>query len=205
MPVRVRSVIPGGRQTVRARATVGRWSKRPYLWRQLALVFAAGGVVVFAVLASTLVRSSPPLSPGVVADKVLIEKTARRLTLLQHGRVLKSYRVSLGRQPEGSKRQEGDYRTPEGLYVIDARTARSRFHRALHISYPNPLDTAQAVARRVSPGGDIMIHGIRNGFGWVGRLHRLVDWTQGCIAVTDAEIEEIWRAVPDGTEVEIRP
>jgi murein L,D-transpeptidase YafK len=162
-------------------------------------------VISVAVALTVAIRSSPPLPPGTIADRVLIEKTARRLTLLQQGRVLKRYRVSLGRQPKGPKQQEGDYRTPEGRYVIDARTPRSRFHLGLHVSYPNAQDIAQAAARGVSPGGDIMIHGIRNGFGWVGPLHRLVDWTQGCVAVTNAEIEEISRVVPDGTEVEIRP
>lgn len=172
----------------------------------MALLFIGTVVVISVVLSLTFATpSSPPLRPGAVADGVLIEKAARRLTLLQHGRVLKTYRVSLGRQPRGPKQQEGDHRTPEGQYVIDGRSADSRFHLALHLSYPNPRDIAQATSRGVSPGGDIMIHGIRNGFGWVGPLQRLVDWTQGCIAVTNAEIEEIWRVVPNGAEVEIRP
>lgn len=197
-----RSVIGGGPHSVGRRAGEGP-PKKPHLRGAVALVLAGTGVILALALISA--PSSPPLPLGVVADRVLIEKTARRLTLFQRGRVLKSYRVSLGTQPEGPKQQEGDYRTPEGRYVIDARASRSRFHLALHVSYPNAQDIAQAAARGVSPGGDVMIHGIRNGFGWVGPLHRLVDWTQGCIAVTNPEIDEIARVVPNGTEVEIRP
>ncbi|MGI8997269.1 MAG: L,D-transpeptidase family protein [Pyrinomonadaceae bacterium] len=111
----------------------------------------------------------------------------------------------LGGQPIGHKFQEGDSKTPEGKYVVDRRNPHSRFHLALHLSYPNEADVARAKRAGVSPGGDIMIHGIRNGFGWIGRLHRVTDWTEGCIAVTDSEIEEIWRAVPDKTEITIEP
>ena len=145
------------------------------------------------------------LPQNTTADAVLVEKSARRLTLLRDGQPLKTYRVSLGRQPRGPKVQEGDHRTPEGAYMIDYRNAASGYHRALHVSYPDADDVARAQMLGVSPGGDIMIHGIRNRFGWLGRLHRLADWTQGCIAVTNPEIREIWRAVPDGTRIEIRP
>lgn len=101
--------------------------------------------------------------------------------------------------------EEGDGRTPEGVYSIDRRKVKSTFHRALHVSYPNDDDLAQAKARSVSPGGDIMIHGLPNGLGFLGKLHLKGDWTAGCIAVTNPQIEEIWRAVPDGTKVEIVP
>ena len=146
-----------------------------------------------------------PLSPDAKADRLLVEKAARRLTLFRGATPLKSYHVALGRAPIGPKKREGDYRTPEGAYLIDRRKQDSAFHRALHISYPSPTDTAQARKHGVEPGGDIMIHGIRNGLGWLGALHRTRDWTAGCIAVTNAQIEEIWRAVPDGTSIEIRP
>jgi len=146
-----------------------------------------------------------PLPPGTVADKILIEKKDRQLTLLSNGKTLKVYKVALGRNPEGKKLEEGDKRTPEGTYVIDRRKEKSRYHRALHISYPNSDDIAQAKARGVSPGGDIMIHGLPNGIGFVGKLHVKRDWTLGCIAVTNPEIEEIMRAVPDGAVVEIVP
>lgn len=146
-----------------------------------------------------------PLPQNVTADRVLVEKAARRLTLLRNGTALKTYRVALGRAPLGPKEQEGDQRTPEGLYLIDFHKEDSDYHRALHVSYPEQRDIDRAAAAGVPPGFDIMVHGIRNGKGWIGAFHRMTDWTAGCIAVTDAEIEEIWRAVPDGTPIEIRP
>lgn len=139
------------------------------------------------------------------ADKVLIEKNERRLTLLSKGKVLKTYQISLGGNPIGPKERQGDNKTPEGIYRIDSRNRNSRFHLALHVSYPNEKDKKRAQELGVSPGGDIMIHGIKNGFSWVGDLHTEVDWTKGCIAVTDEEIEEIEKVVPNGTIVEIRP
>lgn len=161
--------------------------------------FAAAGVLIGAHL------NLHPLTANAIADHVIVEKGARRLTLLREGIPLKTYRIALGRVPVGAKEQEGDQRTPEGTYVIDFHKADSDFHRALHISYPESRDVDRAAARGVSPGSDIMIHGIRNGMGWIGALHRRTDWTAGCIAVTDFEIEEIWRAVPDRTSIEIRP
>jgi murein L,D-transpeptidase YafK len=124
---------------------------------------------------------------------------------LKDGEIIRSYRVALGRDPLGPKVKEGDGRTPEGRYRIDGRNAASAFYRALHVSYPNATDRERANKDRVPPGGDIMIHGIKNGIGWVGRLHRLVDWTNGCIAVTDEEMRDIWNAVPANTPIEIRP
>ena len=121
------------------------------------------------------------------------------------GQVLRTYKVALGRNPVGPKTRLGDHKTPEGEYVIDAKKNPSRFHLALHLSYPNQADRERAQRENVNPGGDVEIHGIENGLGWIGSLHRDVDWTDGCIAVTDSEIEEIWRAVAVGTPVEIRP
>lgn len=138
-------------------------------------------------------------------DKVLIEKKDRRLMLMSKGEILKTYRIALGGNPNGPKERQGDNKTPEGVYIIDSRNVDSRYHRSLHISYPNERDRRRARELGVSPGGDIMIHGIKNGFSWVGEAHAQVDWTRGCIAVTDEEIEEIARAVPNGTTVEIRP
>lgn len=138
------------------------------------------------------------------ADRILIEKKERRLTLFSKGKVLKTYRIALGGNPDGPKERQGDNKTPEGIYRIDSRNRDSRYHLSLHISYPNEKDKKRAQELGVSPGGDIMIHGIKNGLAWVGDLHREVDWTQGCIAVTNQEIEEIERLVPNGTIVEIR-
>jgi murein L,D-transpeptidase YafK len=138
-------------------------------------------------------------------DRILIEKNARRLMLISQGEVLKSYNIALGGDPIGPKERQGDNKTPEGTYVIDGRNKDSRFHLSLHISYPNERDKNRAKKLGVSPGGDIMIHGIKNGFSWVGDAHAEVDWTKGCIAVTDEEIEEISKLAPNGTIVEIRP
>jgi len=139
------------------------------------------------------------------ADKILIEKQERRLTLLSKGNVIKTYRIALGGNPYGPKERQGDNKTPEGTYIIDSRNKDSSYHLSLHISYPNDEDKRRAKSLGVSPGGDIMIHGIMNGFSWIGEFHTASDWTKGCIAVTDEEIEEIDKLVPDGTIVEIRP
>jgi tetratricopeptide (TPR) repeat protein len=139
------------------------------------------------------------------ADRILIEKKQRRLTLFSKGEVLKTYRIALGGNPDGPKERQGDNKTPEGTYFIDSRNKDSRYHLSLHISYPNDKDKRRAKELGVSPGGDIMIHGLKNGFSWIGDYHTEVDWTKGCIAVTDEEIEEIGKVVPNGTVVEIRP
>ena len=162
-------------------------------------------VVCAAVLVGWARWPMPALPPAARADRVVVEKSARRLTIYRDGAALKAYRVALGREPVGHKQREGDGRTPQGAYRIDGRLAASGFHLALHVSYPNERDGAAAARGGAHPGGAIMIHGVKNGLGWLGRAHRLVDWTDGCIAVTDREIEEIWRAVPDGTRVEISP
>jgi murein L,D-transpeptidase YafK len=139
------------------------------------------------------------------ADQVIVIKHEHTLTLLSHGRVLKTYKISLGGSPIGQKQQQGDHKTPEGRYILDRRNTRSRFYRSIHISYPSPEDRARAAQAGVDPGGDVMIHGLPNGFGWLGELHRSLDWTDGCVAVTDQEMDELWQAIPDGTPIEIKP
>jgi murein L,D-transpeptidase YafK len=139
------------------------------------------------------------------ADRVVVLKSVRTLQLLSHGKVIKTYKVALGGDPAGPKARQGDHKTPEGIYVLDSRNAHSRFHKAIHISYPNANDREAARKAKVPPGGDVFVHGLPNGYGWVGASHRLKDWTDGCIAVTDEEIDEIWLAVADGTPIEIRP
>ncbi|ANA39148.1 peptidase [Geobacter anodireducens] len=138
-------------------------------------------------------------------DRILIEKKDRRLSLLSMGEVIRTYKIALGGNPVGPKERQGDNKTPEGSYVIEGRNKGSRYHLSLRISYPNEKDKKRARELGVSPGGDIMIHGIKNGLSQVGAAHAEVDWTQGCIAVTDEEIEEIAEAAPNGTVVEIRP
>ena len=127
------------------------------------------------------------------------------MTLMSHGEVLKTYKVALGTVPVGAKQHTGDHKTPEGLYKVDWKNAQSQFHKALHVSYPNAEDRARAKKMGVEPGGDIEIHGLGAKFGWIGAMHRAHDWTDGCVAVTNEEIDEIWPLVPVGTVIEIKP
>jgi murein L,D-transpeptidase YafK len=139
------------------------------------------------------------------ADRVVVLKKERTLQLLRHGKVIKSYKVALGGDPLGPKTRQGDHKTPEGVYTLDSRNAHSQFYKSIHISYPSARDRASARAQGVSPGGDVFVHGLANGYRWLGSSHRMKDWTDGCIAVTNEEIDEIWAAVTDGTPIEIRP
>jgi murein L,D-transpeptidase YafK len=165
------------------------------------LAVAAAGAITVAAHADD--DPPPPLPADARADRILLVKQRHELTLFRADAVLRRYTVALSRGGPGPKRREGDLLVPEGPYTIAGRNARSLFHRALRISYPEPRDIAAARARGEPPGGDIMIHGLPNGLGWFGAVHRQYDWTAGCIAVTDAEIEEIWRVVPDHTPIEI--
>ena len=137
------------------------------------------------------------------ADRLVVKKAERRLYLMRDDQPLRSYEIALGFQPIGHKTREGDGRTPEGRYLIDRRNDRSRFHKALHISYPNPGDRLRAEHRGEPPGGMILIHGQPNGKGRSTRIED--DWTLGCIAVSDREIDEIWSLTVDGTPIEILP
>jgi murein L,D-transpeptidase YafK len=139
------------------------------------------------------------------ADAILILKKEHRMELLADGKVIRTYNVALGQGGLPPKQREGYALTPEGHYVIDAKYEHSKYHKALHVSYPNPADRRRAARQGVPPGGAIMVHGLPNGKSWVGARHRLFDWTLGCIAVTDEEIDEVFTLVPVGTPVEIRP
>jgi len=158
-------------------------------------------ISLVAVVGWAQTDANPPLH----ADRVIVIKKDRELKLLSHGNVIKTYKVALGGDPVGPKTRQGDHKTPEGGYLLDARNAHSQFYKSIHISYPNARDRAAARKQGVSPGGDIFVHGLPNGYRYVGAAHRLKDWTDGCIAVTDEEIDEIWAAVPNGTPIEIRP
>ena len=140
------------------------------------------------------------------ADKILIVKSSHSLQLIGQNRVLKSYSISLGGNPIGAKAQQGDEKTPEGKYRIDFKNPNSAYHLSLHISYPNSEDILQAKRLGVSPGGGIFIHGLPNAAPkFLGGLHQLYDWTKGCVGMSNEEIEEVYRATPVGTEVEILP
>lgn len=139
------------------------------------------------------------------ADKVLVLKSQRKLVLLDDGTAIRTYPISLGFEPRGHKRSEGDGRTPEGQYVLDWKNRNSEFYKSIHISYPNAADRARAAAAGNEPGDNIMIHGLGPKMAFLGETHRSADWTNGCIAVTNAEMDEIWRLVQPGTPIEIRP
>ena len=157
------------------------------------IVLCISGLVLFA------------QNTSVGVDRVVVYKHERKLVLLSVGKELRSYTVALGGEPVGKKARQGDRRTPEGLYTLDSRNLNSHFYKAFHISYPNSKDIAAAKKSGVSPGGDIMLHGLPKEYAWVGKAHVLHDWTDGCIAVTNEEMDEIWKLVRVGTPIEIKP
>lgn len=171
-------------------------------------LFALAGCESTSFFRHKRANSSPQLStqlPPTKADHLVIEKSKRTLTAYAGNYVLASYRVALGRDPVGAKNCEGDYKTPEGHYKIIGQNPNSAYYRALRLDYPNAEDIANAKSHRCRPGGNIVIHGLQNGYEWVGRTHSSVDWTSGCIAVTNQEMDRLWKIVPVGTPVEIRP
>lgn len=173
------------------------------LFSALALLLILTGTAV--VLYDRHKTVTPPVTVALPdrIDRILIEKSARRMTLLKGGEVVRSYDIALGFAPEGDKDREGDGRTPEGVFKIDRRNPNSAYHLSLGIDYPQPEDVARGRAGGYSPGGEIMIHGQPNGLGRIGAIP--YDWTAGCIAVSDAEMREIWSVAGIGTEVHIHP
>jgi murein L,D-transpeptidase YafK len=139
------------------------------------------------------------------ADMVLVYKSESKLLLKKGEKTLREYNVAFGASPKGHKQKAGDERTPEGRYILDYKKADSSYYKAIHISYPNAEDIANAKKLGVSPGGDIMIHGQRNGFGWLGFIIQWFNWTDGCIAVKNSDMDEIWRMVDVGTPIVIYP
>jgi murein L,D-transpeptidase YafK len=139
------------------------------------------------------------------ADSIVVEKQRHIMTLYNEGFPVRTYQIALGKDPVGDKVRIGDGRTPEGVFHIDFRNPQSKYHKALHISYPDAAHIQRANAMGYAAGGDIMIHGLPPAYADLGAAHREFDWTNGCIAVTDQEIEEIWRAVPNGAAIQIKP
>lgn len=138
-------------------------------------------------------------------DSLVVLKAGRILQAYHRGRLVKAYTIALGGNPVGAKQYESDKRTPEGLYRIDSRNPNSGYHKNLGISYPNQADRARAKKAGRSPGGHVKIHGLRNGLGFLGGLHRWMDWTAGCIGMTDDEVDELYDAVAVGTPILIKP
>lgn len=166
--------------------------------RWLLALFCLSFVVVSQ--ASTVVTLD-----GKPIEKVLVLKSAHQLQLIADGKPLRTYRISLGKQPRGAKLMEGDKRTPEGFYWVDWRKVSDRFNLAMHISYPNVSDSARARREGVDPGGMIMIHGTPDTYDYPENLFHTLDWTDGCIAMRNMDMREVWGLVPDGTMIEIRP
>lgn len=160
-------------------------------------------ILVIIIIGSNFIQN--PIVSLPEADYILVEKEKRILSLYRQNQLIKQYKIALGFSPIGHKKQEGDGKTPEGKYYIISKNPRSSYHLSLKISYPSDKDMLAAQTDMVNPGGDIMIHAIRKGLGWIGRYHRLIDWTQGCIAVTNSEIEEIYSATKVGIPIEIKP
>ena len=148
-------------------------------------------------------RQAP--QPTQHADRIVIIKSTHTMSLMVRGQIIKTYKVALSPYSVGPKERYGDHKTPEGIYSVDWKNPKSQFHLALHVSYPNAADRERARKLGVNPGGEIEIHGLGAKYGWVGARHRETDWTEGCIAVTNEEIEEIWKLVPVGTPIEILP
>jgi murein L,D-transpeptidase YafK len=171
------------------------------LGRWLGLVGLAAALLPLAPPA----RAQLPHVEAVKADLVVVRKGTRQLELRRSGRVIKSYRIALGWDPDGPKRREGDGRTPEGVYILDWRNSNSSFYRSIHVSYPHAGDGLHAARWGVSAGGQIMLHGLPNGLRAEEVGHPEVDWTNGCIALTNEEIDEIWTWVDDGTTIIIYP
>jgi murein L,D-transpeptidase YafK len=160
-----------------------------------------------AIVPTPTVNRTPVIGIGnaVMADSIVVEKKKRTLTLFLAGKPVRAYKVALGTQPVGDKVRAGDNRTPEGTYFIDFKNLDSKYHKALHISYPDAAHAARANKLGVKPGGNIMIHGLPGQFAGLGQEHRTFDWTEGCIAVTNKEVDEIFRAIPNGAAIQIKP
>ncbi|MBB3590142.1 murein L,D-transpeptidase YafK [Rhizobium sp. BK529] len=176
--------------------------------RLILLATIAVGAFGYTKVMAKIGSGSPPANAPLEQQASLIRvyKSERRMVLLRGETALSTYRISLGSAAdEGPKQREGDEKTPEGRYEIDWRNSRSMAHLSLHISYPSPADRQNAELKGYSPGGDIMIHGLPNGWGFLQTMHLLWDWTDGCIAVTDQEMRDIWARVPDHTPIEIVP
>ena len=156
-----------------------------------------------AIAAEGVSENKQAMPKSIMIDKVFVDKSARTLQLLSDDKVIKSYHIALGGNPIGHKQQQGDQRTPVGNYILDYKNEKSGYYRSIHVSYPNAADKARAKSRGVSAGGDIMIHGQKNGFGAFGILNQQRDWTEGCMAVTNDEMDEIMAAVKIGTAIEI--
>jgi murein L,D-transpeptidase YafK len=137
--------------------------------------------------------------------KVVVKKSQKVLLLMSKDKIINRFHISLGGNPKGHKVKQGDQKTPEGNYTLDYKNSNSHFYKSIHISYPNKKDKQRAKKLGVNPGGDIFIHGQKNGLGWLYFLSRFFNWTEGCIAVSNSDMDIIWSKVKIGTPIEIKP
>jgi murein L,D-transpeptidase YafK len=164
----------------------------------------AAAVFIFSFSVTVQASELSPATDGPV-DRIIVEKSKRTMTLLKQDKEVRTYKIALGRDPVGPKVRMGDKKTPEGVYFVDYKVRNSIYHRALHLSYPNAEDRERARSMGVPPGGSIMIHGMKQDKLWMGDVQYLFNWTNGCIALTNDEIEEVWKLVSTWTPVEIKP
>lgn len=162
-------------------------------------------VVVFFFISCWYFYRPVQLPHGTISERLLVYKSRHLLELYANGKLMKSYSIAIGKTPTGRKQVEGDLKTPEGKYFIFAKNPGSAYHKNLGISYPNEADKSLASALNKPPGSEIKIHGLKNGMSFIGKFHRLTDWTNGCIALTDQEVDEIYEATPVGTPIIIYP
>lgn len=161
-------------------------------------------IVFFAGLVYNI-YPEPKLAENVQIDSLVVFKSQHKMFVYQQGKLLKTYKISLGDNPVGHKEFEGDEKTPEGIYTINAKNPNSGYYKNLGVSYPNKVDLQHAKAIGKPAGGDIKIHGLRNGIGFIGKFQRWFNWTNGCMALTNKEIEELYVAVKIGSKINIKP
>lgn len=160
-------------------------------------------LIAFATILGYYIFPESKLPKGSKVDKILVEKSKREMHVFSNGKKLKTYSISLGFRPKGKKHFEGDGKTPEGEYHIVSKNSQSIAHKSFGISYPNAADKKYAAQRGKSAGGHIMIHGMMNGLGYWGKFHRFIDWTGGCIAITNPEMDDLFRHVDVGCVIDI--
>jgi murein L,D-transpeptidase YafK len=180
--------------------------QRKILLSALAIFLVVGILFGYTKMMAKIGPGTPPMmaAPNLQADRIVVSKSDRLMYLLREGRVFKTYPIAMGKHwGQGRKQREGDERTPEGAYTIDWRNPKSKAYLSLHISYPNAEDQRQATQAGYAAGGNVIIHGLPNGWGAIGSLHRWVNWTDGCIGVTNDEMQEIWALVPTNTPIDI--
>jgi len=171
--------------------------------RRLPLTLPTRLLILF-ILQSLLIVATP-IHAIEKADIVTVYKSERILFLMREGEVLAKFNVTFGAEPIGHKQQQGDEKTPEGPYILDYKNAKSAFYRSIHVSYPNAKDRTTAQKLGVDPGGDIMIHGQTNDWGWAAPISRFFNWTDGCIALSNEDMQQVWESVDSGTPIEIHP